>query len=74
MKNFLQPGKSVPLTMAADVTSGDLVTVGDTVGVVQADALNGEVVETLLEGVVSVPRDSADTYVEGDDGLVWTTH
>jgi predicted RecA/RadA family phage recombinase len=65
MKNYIQAGKSLPLTMAADVSSGDPVLIGDLFGIVQADALTGEAVEVLLEGVVSMTRDAADTFAEG---------
>ena len=65
MKNFIQPGKSVPLTMTANVSSGDPVLIGDLFGVVQADALNTEAVEVLIAGVVSRTRDAADTFAEG---------
>ena len=65
MKNFVQPGHSVPLTMGADVVSGDPVLIGSLFGIVQADALSGVQVECVVDGVVSMDRDSADVYTEG---------
>ena len=64
MKNFIQPGKSLPVTVAGAKSSGDGHETGANglVGVLQADVAAGETVEMLIEGVVELPRDSADTF------------
>lgn len=65
MKNFVQPGNSVPLTMTGTVSSGDVVEIGGLIGVVQEDGESGDVRDVVLSGVVDLPRNSADTFTEG---------
>ncbi len=68
MKNFIQPGTTIPVTVASAKSSGDghETGAGGLVGVLQADVAAGEVVEMLIEGVVELTRDAADTFAVGD--------
>ncbi len=68
MKNFIQPGKSIPVTVASAKSSGAGHETGDQglFGVLQADVEAGGEVEMLIEGVVELARDAADTFAVGD--------
>ena len=65
MKNFYQCGDTVPLTMTAAVTSGQLIRIGAFVGVVANDAAAGASVETKLVGVFLLPKITADVIAQG---------
>lgn len=67
MKNFVQPGKTIPLVAPAAVSSGDVVEVGSqgVLGIATADAALGESVECSVEGVFDLPKDGS-AYAQGD--------
>ena len=65
MKNFVQKGDAIVFTAAANVASGDLVAVGDLVGVAVADVLNGQQGVMYIEGVYEVPKLAADNMTHG---------
>ena len=78
MKNFVQHGKTIVVTAGADIASGDLVTVGATVGVAAGSALNTEEVVLNLDGVYTLPKASATVIAQGAkvyvaSGLITTT-
>ena len=54
MKNFVQPGLSVPLPMPYDRSSGQSVLVGALFGVVAVDALSGVTAEVAVNGVFDI--------------------
>ncbi len=66
MKNFVQEAKVVKLTAPSALLSGGVVEVGSLVGIAVADAQAGEQVSVLLEGAVSLTRNPADAFSEGD--------
>lgn len=65
MKNFIQPGRIVPVVVSAAVRSGDLVIVGKFFGVAQSDAGVGERVEVLTEGVFTLPKITEQAWTQG---------
>lgn len=65
MKNYIQPGENLTLTMAAAVTSGEGVLVGSIFGVAQGDAAIGEAVVLVRRGVFSLPKVSAQAWTAG---------
>jgi predicted RecA/RadA family phage recombinase len=66
MKNVYRvEADTIPLVMAAAVTSGQLVAVGNFVGVCACDAKIGDSVEVLLEGEVIIPKLAADVFAQG---------
>ena len=65
MKNFIQPGRIIPVTAPAAVKSGDLVLVGKLFGVASSDAASGALVELCTEGVFTLPKVSAQAWTEG---------
>ncbi|RNF35393.1 DUF2190 family protein [Paracoccus methylarcula] len=66
MKNYIQPGENLTLTMAAAVTSGDGVLVGSIFGVAQGDAAVGDAVVLVRRGVFNLPKVSAEAWSAGD--------
>jgi predicted RecA/RadA family phage recombinase len=66
MNSFVKPGDTVTLTAAADIDSGDVVQVGQIVGIAANDALNGEPVEVIRRGVFrNQPKETGTAYTEG---------
>lgn len=65
MKNFINPGRNIPVTAPAAVKSGDLVLVGKLFGVASTDAASGAPVEICTEGVFTLPKVTAQAWTEG---------
>ncbi|SCY61621.1 DUF2190 family protein [Paracoccus tibetensis] len=65
MKNYVQPGEHLTLTMAAAVVSGQLVRVGSIVGVAQGNAAEGEDVVLVRRGVFDLPKTAAQAWTAG---------
>ena len=66
MKNIYRiEADTIPLVMTAAVVSGQLVAVGNFVGIVACDAKVGDTVEVCLEGEAIVPKLAADTFAVG---------
>ena len=70
MKNYLQAGTNLSVTVAAAVKSGDLVVKGQIVGVAMKDAAATEQVTVVTEGVFRLPKITALVIVQGD-ALYW---
>lgn len=77
MKNFIQPGDTVPVIAPAAVASGDLVLVGALFGVANTDADSGAAVDITTRGVFSLSKTSAQAWTLGAviywDGTKCTT-
>ena len=56
MKNYVQDGKYLDFTAAADVDSGELVQVGSLHGVAVTDVANGAKGALAMEGVFTLPK------------------
>jgi predicted RecA/RadA family phage recombinase len=65
MKNYIQPGKNITVTAAADVLSGAGVMIGKLFGVASGDALSGAPVTLVREGVFSMAKLSAQAWTVG---------
>ena len=70
MKNYVQPGNTITITAAGNITSGQLVVSGFLVGVANADAATGEQVELDINGVFELPKVSGDSFAVGNR-LYW---
>lgn len=71
MKNFVQPGNSIPLTApSGGVTSGSGIVIGSLFGVAAFSADVGASVEIVTTGVFTLPKatsgDSAEALSEGE--------
>ncbi len=74
-KNYVQDGKTIAITAAANIASGDLVVVGDVAAVAITDIAKGETGDGLAEGVFRLPKLAADVIPAGtavylDDGVI----
>ena len=69
----------MPFTASADQTSGDLIAVGDLVGVVMEDVASGDTGMLLIGGVVEVGMEAeliaqgVSLYLNATNGTVTTT-
>ena len=70
MKNYLQEGVNLPVTVTAAVKSGDLVVKGKLVGVAVKAAAAAEQVTVTTEGVFRLPKVTALVIGVGDS-LYW---
>lgn len=69
MKNFVQEGERLEFTAAANLTSGQVVKVGQLLGVVATDVASGAKGQ-LCFGVFTVPKVSGAVIANGES-LVW---
>ena len=75
-KNFVQRGDTLTLTAPADVTGGQIVSIGELVGIAAGDAASGADFDLHLTGVWDLPKVGTDVIAIGDlvfadgDGLV----
>lgn len=65
MKNFVQRGDVLPLAAPAAVKAGDVVIVGDFIGIAATDADLGEEVEVEMKGVWSIAKKTGDAVTPG---------
>ena len=66
MKNFVQDGKTIRIVAGAAITSGEVVAVGDLVGVAINDCANTEECVLHLEGVYAVTKKAAVAFAQGE--------
>jgi predicted RecA/RadA family phage recombinase len=65
MRNFVQPGKTITVPAPYDVSSGDPVLVGAIFGVASHDALSGEDLELVREGVFDLKKAASQAWTSG---------
>ncbi len=65
MKNYIQNGENITLAAPYNVSSGDGLLVGSVFGVASNDALSGADVETVVTGVFSLNKVSAQAWTQG---------
>lgn len=68
--NFVQPGNTMTITAAADLVSGQVVRVGQSLCVALEDIANGATGSVARVGVFTVPKVSAAVIAQGER-LVW---
>ena len=66
MKNYIQPGNTIPLTAPAAVTSGTGVLIGSIFGIAAHDAASGDPVEVVTTGVFDLNKVGAQAWAVGD--------
>ncbi|WP_367714511.1 DUF2190 family protein [Nitratireductor sp. GISD-1A_MAKvit] len=72
MRNYIQPGDTLDLTApAGGVQSGQILKIGDLVGVASTDAAEGHKVAVAVEGVFSLPKETGTGLSEGAKAY-WT--
>lgn len=70
MKNFTQEGETIPFTAGAAITSGQVVALGNVLGVAAGDVANGALGQLVTEGVFTVPKVSGAVIAIGET-LTW---
>jgi predicted RecA/RadA family phage recombinase len=68
--NFQQPGRVIMHTAGATITSGQVVKMGNILGVALANIANGATGPVAVEGVFTVPKVSGAVIAQGES-LVW---
>jgi predicted RecA/RadA family phage recombinase len=63
--NFIQNGKVLTVTAAADVASGDVAIVGGLAGIALGAAATGDKLDVALEGVFSIAKVATDVLAVG---------
>lgn len=64
MKNFVETGKALTVTMDADVAAGDVAIIGTLIGVSAATYLSGQKGVINRDGVFALSKD-ASVFTEG---------
>lgn len=62
MRNFVQPGETVPFNAAADVASGEAVLVGALFGVSSGAVKSGKVGQARRTGVFDLPKTTSQAW------------
>lgn len=68
--NFIQPGDVIDHVAAANITSGQVVKIGNILGVALADIANGATGSVAIRGVFEVPKASGAVIAQGES-LTW---
>ena len=68
--NLVQDGDVIVITAGANLTSGQVVRVGQILGVALKDIANGATGPVAIEGVYTVPKVSAAVIAKGES-LTW---
>lgn len=66
MKTLVMKGDVVPFTAGATVISGQVVIVGERVGVAVTDVASGDMGELMVVGCHLLPKVSADDLADGE--------
>lgn len=65
MKNYIQRGDIIDVTVGANIASGGVVVMTDVIGVAQADIANGTSGAVLVAGVVQLACEADDVIAVG---------
>ena len=68
--NAVQPGNVIDYTAGSTIASGDVVVIGNIIGVALGDIANGATGSVATRGVFTVPKVSAAVIAQGES-LVW---
>lgn len=68
--NFVQNGDSIEFTAGADLVSGQVVVIGEQVGVCVNDVANGSTGVANMVGVFNVPKISGAVIAAGES-VIW---
>jgi len=68
--NYIQPGEVIDYTAGSNITSNQVVVVGQMLGVALSDIANGETGSVQIRGVFDVPKVSGAVIAAGES-LVW---
>ena len=68
--NYVQEGNAINYTAGADISSGDVVVIGQQIGIAAVDIANGAIGSVSLGGVFTVAKVSAAVIAQGES-VIW---
>ena len=71
-RTYVQPGEKLTHTAASAISAGDVVEMGDIVGIADVDIANGETGTVTVCGVHTVAKTTGTAWNQGDK-LDWDT-
>lgn len=63
--NFIQPGNCITVPADTDYASGEVVVIGDIIGIAAGDAATGEPMDVETGQVWSLPKVGAESFTVG---------
>lgn len=69
-KNFIQPGEVIAHTAASNIASGQVVKIGQVLGVALADIASGDTGSVQITGVFECPK-VTDAVIAQGQSLTW---
>lgn len=69
-KNYKQPGKVMDYVAGSNITSGQVVVIGNILGVALADIASGDTGSVQIEGVFECPKVTGAVIAQGES-LTW---
>lgn len=66
MRNLVQDGKRINITLAAVIASGDALQIGDMLGVASVDGAIGDNIAFAIRETYRLPKTAADAINPGD--------
>jgi len=68
--NYVNEGTRMTITAGADISSGDVVVQGSTLGIAVTNIANGASGEIMIEGTFDLPKADAAVITAGE-GVIW---
>lgn len=65
-RTYRQPGLKLTHVAAGNISAGDVVVIGDTVGIAEVDIATGGAGVISIEGVHAVPKAAGTAWSQGD--------
>ena len=65
MRNYIQPGNTITIPAPDDIEGGEIVAMGDLIGVAAGDAETGADLDLVLVGVFDLAKVSTDAITIG---------
>lgn len=70
--NYVQKGGVIDYTAGATISAGDVLVVGEQIGIALVDMVSGDVGSVAIEGVFTVAKVSAAVIAQGES-VIWDT-
>jgi len=67
MRNLVQHGASINVTLAAPISSGDALQIGDMIGIASVDGAIGDNIAFAVMHVYRMPKTAVDVIAAGDN-------
>jgi predicted RecA/RadA family phage recombinase len=73
MKNNIRDGKALPYTLGGTLSSGDVVVIGNRVGILSNDGVSGDIVSAEMEGAYECTKTTSQSWSVYDQ-IFWDTN